>query len=184
MARSKDRAHGNAPEGAVHVHGGIDEGGESSRTIVWLRDTLQRAPWWAVSVVAHLIVLLLAAMIGIAGKVEAPDKPRIGITVSPLKSAAPSLPMGRPSSEVDRTPIPIRELDESAIDVSIFDPTAEPSDRNESADDDPRRSAREITIRATARAACATSRARIRRPATRGRPRARANASCRASERR
>ncbi len=145
MARPVNQAHDPAPEGAVHVRGETDADGESARTIVWLRETLQRAPWWAVSVAGHLILLLVAAMIGLAGRPETGEKPPISITVAAVKSTAP-LVIDRPGSTVPRGGIPTQDLDDSLTDIPIFDPTAEPSSTTESPDNDDRRKRRGLSL--------------------------------------
>ncbi len=129
MARHDDRA----PEGAVHAHGVSDGDGESSRTLVWLRETLQRAPWWAVSVAGHLILLLVAAMIGLAGRGEVEAKP-IAIKVTPMVSKTPTTWPTPPICHVARHTLPTHGPDELAVDPRIYFPDAELSNRNTSDD--------------------------------------------------
>jgi hypothetical protein len=106
--------------------------GETITTIGWVKEMLQRAPWWAASAIFHFIILLAATVIGFATKAPETDKV-IEMRVASGKVEPLRFPEKR--SIIERKGIPGPQ-DDTVTDPAIFFPEAEESDHNESADDE------------------------------------------------
>jgi hypothetical protein len=103
-------------------------------TLGWLREVLEHAPWWAVSALFHLLLLIAATVIGFSVRERTVEK-TIEIRVAPAERVAP-LRFSERRSFVDRKGIPSSTMDETIQDPAIFFPEAEESDHNESADNE------------------------------------------------
>ncbi len=123
-----------APEEEVYEGEGEEGEGEGFGSITWLRGMLQRAPWWAISVVAHLVLVLIAGFVSLAGKPEFQEK-TIEMKVAKAGKTEP-LRFEERRSTVERKGLPSRDQDDSVTDPSIYFPEAEESDHNESADNE------------------------------------------------
>src|ERR1041384_196620 len=102
-------------------------------TLRWVKETLQRAPWWAASAIFHLVLLVIAAYIvrnPPAKPVEATIEMRV---TNPISAEKLRLPEKR--SLVEREGLPGKE-EPDITDKAIFFPEAEESDHNESDDND------------------------------------------------
>ncbi len=119
-----------APEEEVYSEEETE--GESIGTIRWVKDLLQRAPWWAASAIFHFILLLGATVMSFATRAPVAENV-IEMRVASGKVEPLRFPEKR--STVERKGIPGPQ-DDSVTDPAIFFPEAEESDHNESADDE------------------------------------------------
>jgi len=106
---------------------------EGIGTIQWVRELLQRTPWWAASAIFHFVILLIAAWWTFTEKSINEEK-AIEMYVQQENVTPLRLPEKR--SIVERKGIPSDEMDDSITEPAIFFPEAEESDHNESADDE------------------------------------------------
>jgi len=120
------------------VYEGEGEGEEVQQegisTIRWVKELLQRAPWFAASAIFHFVLLLVATVMTFAGKPPAVDT-AVTISVSSNERVPPPR-FDLKRSTVDRKGLPGPEADPSITDPAIYFPEAEESDHNESADNE------------------------------------------------
>ncbi len=103
-------------------------------TILWLREMLQRTPWWAASAIFHLILLLAATMAVFATRSVHELQ---GTTIGIVRDETLVRPPVKSELTIHRGP-PAFDDREGIVDApEIYDPKAKISDHFESADDEP-----------------------------------------------